>query len=489
MIKIKFFFLFLFILFFNVSISFSSNSAYNNNTLKARELIFDFKFTQAEKLLEKDKTPISFYLKTYSIFLQNLLISGEENQELFNNSFDKTEDIIDDLDDDDKNKKLLLSEIFLQSAIIKLMNKDFVSGSIHFVKSYGFLEDQIIKYPNYKENKKLSGLYKIIAGITPDKGKKFLKMIGLEGDIISGYKELNQYLIYTQQKQNIYIEAYSLNLLIHTFLKENLDNENFKFHLVNKEKNSVNSTVLFSNILKNYKFGESKDLQKNIILIKEKTDKEIPILYYFLGVSLTTENKENAKNNLLRFISTNKNENFIKASYWQMARIAVLSNNNEGFEKYRELTKTEGGTFTAADKQALNEAEETLKPNKILLKARLLFDVGKYDLAYNLLKQNPDNYKSNEEKAEYLYRLGRIEYMRENYKNAKIYFARALKNYSNTEKYFIPYSALELAYIYQKEKNIEKQKYYFNKALELNKSEYQNSIKQKANSGLKQLTN
>ncbi len=472
---------------FNINYLLSNNSEYNQNTLKARKLIFNFQFSKADKILKNDNTTISFYLKTYSIFIQNLLIGGENNYNLFIDNFNKAQEIINDLDDNNQQKNLLLSEIYLQSAIVKLTNKDFISGSYHFVKSYNFLEEQIEKYPNLKENKKLLGLYKIIAGITPDKGKKFLKIIGLEGDITQGYKYLNEYLIYNQQKKDFYIEAYSLNLLIHTFLKENLDNNNFKFHLVNKEKNSVNSTILFSTILKNYKFGESKKLQNNIKLIKEKTDKEFPILYYFLGVSLTTKKNITAKNYLLKYILTAKNKNFIKASYWQMARIAILSDDNKDFEKFKKLTQTEGDTFTAADKQALNEAEETIKPNKILLKARLLFDIKKYDLAYNLLKETSNNYKTNEEKAEYLYRLGRIEYMRENYKNAKIYFAKVLKNYSSIEKYFIPYSALELAYIYQTENNNKKQEYYFKKALELNKSEYQNSIKQKANSGLKQI--
>ena len=416
--------------------------------------------------------------------MQNLLIGGEKKFELFNNNFDISYDKINDLEDNDKKKNLLLSEIYLQSSILKLMNKDFISGSYHFVKSYGFFEDQIKKYPNLKENKKLLGLYKIIAGITPDKGKKFLKMIGIEGDIIDGYKDLNEYLIFTQQKKNIYIEAYSINLLIHTFLNENLGEGNFKFHLINKEKNKNNSTILFSNILKNYKFGENKLLKSNIKIL----NKNIPILNYFLGVSQTTENTELAKSYLLKYNTSTKNNNFIKATYWQLARISILTNNNKDFNKYKDLTITKGGTFTAADKQALNEANELVKPNKILLKSRLLFDVRKYNEALLLLKKYKlEDFKTKEEKAEYYYRLGRIEYVRKNYKNAKIYFGRVLKNYSNVNKYYVPYSALELAYIYQKENNIEKQKIFFKKALELNKSEYQNSIKQKANSGLKQI--
>lgn len=475
-----------FLHFFNVSSLYSINSNYNKNTLKARELIFNFQFIDAKNILDNDKTAISFYLKSYSFFIQNLLIGGDNNYKKFTNNFDDIVDKLNDLEDNDKQKNLLLSEVYLQSSILELMNKDFISGSLHFVKSYGFLEDQIKQYPNLKENKKLIGLYKIIAGITPDQGKKFLKMIGLEGNILDGYKDLNEYLINTQQKKDFYIEAYSLNLLIHTFLKENLGNKDFKFHLVNKEKNLKNPSVLFSNILKNYKFGQINLLQSNI----KTLNKNIPILYYFLGVSQTTKNTKQASVNLLKYISKTKNKNFIKASYWQLARISVLTSDNSSFEKYKDLTILKGVSFTAADNQALNEASEELKPNKILLKARLLFDAQKYNEALVLLKKYKlENFKTNEEKAEYYYRLGRIEYEKENYGNSKIYFSKVLKNYIDVNKYYIPYSALELAYIYQKEKNIKKQEIFFKKALELNKSEYQNSIKQKANSGLKQLKN
>ncbi len=100
-----------------------------------------------------------------------MLIGGDNNYQKFTNNFDDIVDKLNDLEDNDKQKNLLLSEVYLQSSILELMNKDFISGSLHFIKSYGFLEDQIKQYPNLKENKKLIGLYKIIAGITPDQGK------------------------------------------------------------------------------------------------------------------------------------------------------------------------------------------------------------------------------------------------------------------------------------------------------------------------------
>ena len=483
--KIKHILLIKFIFLIFISNSYSVNSNYNKQTIQARELIFDFKFKEANLILNKDDSPISFYLQSYSIFLENLLIGGEKNFNNFESNLDLTIDKLKEIEEKDSLKNILISEVYLQSAIVKLMNRDFISGSFHFIKSHNYFSDSEDMFPNLLHNKKLSGLYKIIAGITPDKGKKFLEMIGLEGDLKDGFSDLNSYMQYAENKDYLYVESFALHKLVSVFFKEDL-----QIKSISKCKNnfSNNSALLFTEILKNYKFGEFNNLIINAEKLSEiNNKKEIPILYYFSGIASTTINYKTSISYLFKYISTTKNKNFIKASNWQLARIYLLNNNAEQFNKFKQLTIEQGTDFTSADKQAVQEAEELTKPNTVLLKVRLLFDAQKYDKAYTLLMNNKINtFNTNKEKAEYLYRLGRIEYKRENYTQAKINFLTVLKDYRYVEKYFIPYSSLELAYIFKEEKNIEKQKYYLELALYLNKYGYSNSIKQKANNALKQ---
>jgi predicted negative regulator of RcsB-dependent stress response len=476
---------FLLILILFVNYSFSNNSNYNKNTLKARELIFDFKFNDAKLILEKENSPISYYLKSYSFFLQNILIGGEEKYNIYKKYFNDINDNLDKIDDNDSLKYLLKSEVYLQYSIVQLLNKDFISGSYHFVKSYNLYAESREKFTNLEQNKKLSGLFKIIAGITPEQGKKFIELIGLEGNINQGYKELNEYFLLVNTNKNLYVEAYTLNKLVFTFLKEDLGLDKFNLRLKEGYKN--NSSVLFTDILQNYKFGNNDKLQINYNKLKEKNLIEIPLIYYYLGINSTLTNTNQSIVYLYKYLKITKSKHFIKSSYWQLARISILKDKKENYNKLKEFTLSLGENFTEADKLSEYEAKSDIIPNKYLLKARLYFDSNNFSQALvELNKINLEKFDDTQ-KAEYYYRLGRIQYKMRNYNNAKTNFTLVLKQYLKVEKYYIPYSALQIAYIFKIENNTEKQKEFYKLALKLNKFEYQNSIKHKSKSGLKNL--
>jgi tetratricopeptide (TPR) repeat protein len=119
-----------------------------------------------------------------------------------------------------------------------------------------------------------------------------------------------------------------------------------------------------------------------------------------------------------------------------------------------------------------------------------MFDIKEYKQSLNILKNiDVNSFKSEEYKAEYYYRLGRIFFETKNYDNAEIFFLKVIKTYNQVKKYYIPYSALELSYIYKIKANREKQKEFLEIALKLNNSEYKNSIKQKAKTELQHLKN
>ena len=68
--------------------------------------------------------------------------------------------------------------------------------------------------------------------------------------------------------------------------------------------------------------------------------------------------------------------------------------------------KKNGTTATDEDKTAQREARNGLAPNKHLLKARILFDGGYYQRAYNYLTtEAPNRYDAPMLQIEYYYRL------------------------------------------------------------------------------------
>jgi len=467
-----------------VSVGFSQAN-YTDIEIQARQKIFNLKFSEAENLLKESKTSSSNYLLCYKSFLQNLLIGGVDNYTKFEKQFAISSKFIEKAEDDSL-KFSYLSEINLQNSIIKLLNRDFISGAISFIKSYGYFKDSKKKYPKSFFNLKLSALYNIIGGITPDKGKVFLSTIGLKGNISKGLSQMNSYVKKTEQNKIYYTEAFIMNKLIVAFMKEDVGKIE-----IPKSKNKIefNSLYIFSQIMIEYKEHNYTNINKNINLLSKYNITELPYLYYILGVVNSIKDKEKAIKNLEVFLVKNKSKHFIKASNWQLARIAILQNNEADFNKYKQNTLELGSAFTDADKQAFAEAEITEKPNVVLLKARLLFDAGEYLQAKNILlkKENKSIIKTNDELSEFFYRLARIYYEENKIERAKKYYKLVVEKEAVSERYFAPYSALQLGIIYENENNLEEAKKYYTIALEINNGEYKNSIKHKAKSRLDNL--
>lgn len=462
-----------------------SQANYTDIEKQARQKIFSLKFSEAEELLKESNTSTSNYLLCYKNFLQNLLIGGTDNYTRFEKQFNLSSKFIEKAEDNSL-KFSYLSEINLQNAIIKLLNRDFISGAVSFIKSYSYYTDSENKYPKSFYNLKLSALYNIIGGITPDKGKVFLSAIGLKGDISKGLSQMNSYVIKAEKKPLYYNEAYVMNMLIVAFMKEDVG----KVRIPKlKHKIETNYLYIFSKIMIEYKEHNYTNINKNVNLLSKQNITELPYLYYISGVVNSINNKEKAIRNLKIFLVKSKSKHFIKASNWQLARISILQNNKKDFIKYKQNTLEFGSAFTEADKQAFAEASLEQMPNIVLLKARLLFDAGKYTQAKSVLlkKENKSIIKTNEEYVEFFYRLARIYFEENNLEKAKKYYKLVVNKQEVSERYFAPYSALQLGIIYEDEKNYIEAKKYYKIALEINKGEYKNSIKHKAKSRLENL--
>ncbi len=463
-----------------------SQADYTTIEIQARKKLFSLKFSEAENLLKTSKTINSNYLLCYSNFLQNLLIGGTENYSKFEKQFDLSSKFIEKADNDSL-KYSYLSEINLQNSIIKLLNRDFISGAYSFVKSYGYFKDAENTNQKSLLNLKLSALYNIIGGITPDKGKVFLSAIGLKGNIAEGLSQMHNYVIETEKNNIYYTEAFIMNKLIIAFMKEDVGSVEIPISKFNIENNTL---YIFSKIMIDYKEHNYANINKNVNLLSKQNITELPFLYYILGVANSINNQEKAIKNLSFFLYKNKSKHFIKATNWQLARIAILQNNEANFNTYKQKTLELGSAFTDADKQALAEAEINKKPNIVLLKARLLFDAGEYAQAKSVLlkKENKEIIKTNDEYVEFFYRLARVYYEENKLENAKKYYKIVVDKKTVKERYFAPYSALQLGIIYEKEHNLNEAKKYYKIALEINTGEYKNSIKHKAKSRLENLT-
>ena len=186
-------------------------------------------------------------------------------------------------------------------------------------------------------------------------------------------------------------------------------------------------------------------------------------------------------------MQTNKGNNYIKDTYLHLGWIELFKGDEQGYASNLAKVKSNGSTYHDRDKQALNESNAPT-PNKELLKARLYFDGGYLTKALELLNaSNADDFTSQKDKAEYYYRLGRVNEGLGKDDLALANFQNAINTGRNLKYYYAAKSAVEMGKIYEQNKNAPKAKASFNTALSMKGHDQVNSIENEAKQGLRRV--
>jgi tetratricopeptide (TPR) repeat protein len=150
--------------------------------------------------------------------------------------------------------------------------------------------------------------------------------------------------------------------------------------------------------------------------------------------------------------------------------------------------KLKGAATSESDKTAQREAEKNEMPDQRLLKARLLFDGGYYQRAYDLLKNQASAYSNDRRKnLEYSYRLGRIAHKLNKTQDAIRLYTYAIDNGSKDPWYFACNAALQLGLLYEEKKDASNARTAFNRCLGMKPEEYTASLHAQAKAGLGRL--
>ena len=146
-----------------------------------------------------------------------------------------------------------------------------------------------------------------------------------------------------------------------------------------------------------------------------------------------------------------------------------------------------GTTIVDEDKSSQKAAQSNEIPNACLLKARLLFDGAYYPRALEVLGNCGYDKLTPKEKAEYLYRKGRILHESGKIEDAVKYYLNAIKVTGDQPWYYAPNACIKLGNIYEKTGEKIKAGQYYSKALSYDDNEYQNSTDAEAKAGLNRI--
>ncbi len=467
--------------------------------LSAYDYALRLNFKRSSQILEEEKKRnpnnlIPIYIESQNDFLKSFIYediadlkSLKRKNEIRINQFEK---------DNIKSpyKLQCIAEMYLQIALARVKFEEYIGCAYDIRKAYKILEKNIQLYPEFAPNLKGIGLIHSLVGAIPKNYSWTANLLGMNGTIKQGIGELNNLLNSTYSEPELHYLRDETILMI-TFLEMNLskNRNDEKIRIRLNDIKDINDKPLLQ-FTKSVFFSSNGENDSIInILSSRNTNLEassLPYLDYMEGSSLLNNLNYTSINCFQKFQKNFKGNSYSKSVWQRIAWIKLLQGDTLGYlqnmNKCNEQRNIDA--FTDEDKQAVIDSRSNVIPNVILLRSRLLFDGGYYDRSLKeLINKTISYFPTNKDQLEFTYRLGRI-YDKQNKKEKALQlYEQTLKNGSSLPYYFAANSALLIGKIYEDQEDKNKAIEYYQKALSLREHDYQNSIDQKAKSGLNRL--
>lgn len=447
------------------------------------------KSAQQTLATEPVQNGIRIFLDDYADMLVLVTYDDDRVFSTLSDHEDERLDALKDLDDSSPWQRVLLAEVRLHWAFVKLKFGKELSASWDVIRAYKLLKENQKLFPNFLPTYKSLGTLHVMIGSVPDNYVWVANLLGLHGNVKQGQQEL----LRAQQDPTFRLEARLIDLMVRAYVLKFTDVDGQTLNrLVND--NEDNLLLHFFGATIEQKNGHSE--QALAYLTKRPTGsayQSLPVIDNILGdIYLQKSDYLTATAHFKQFLAAYKGQNFLKDTYYKLFLCHWLASDKTDAQARPLLQNvlTVGRTTVESDKVAQKFAEAYFKkgtsPNqKILMRARLASDGGFTDsaLAY-LYPFNDARFAVTTEKAEYNYRMGRI-YQRRNEPGTAIpYLTRALSLSEPDQLSFGATAALQLGYIYQQKNDRTHARSFFQKALSFKHHEYKNSVDNKARAGL-----
>ncbi|MBO0930218.1 tetratricopeptide repeat protein [Fibrella sp. HMF5036] len=396
-------------------------------------------------------------------------------------------DQLDNLDESSPYQRLLLAEVRLHWAFVKLKFGKDLAASWAVIKAYRLLVANQQRFPNFLPTYKSLGTLRIMIGSVPDSYAWVARLLGLRGNVQQGLADLQR----AQQDTLFRTEARLADLLIRAYVLRFSDaNEGVLRQFVDEAPDNL--LVRFFAATTEMKNARS---EQALAWLSTRPSGpayvSLPIIDNLLGdIFLQKGQYTVALGHYGQFLASYRGQNFVKDTHYKRFLCYWLSGDVARARPEISLVLAQGRTTVEADKAAQKAAETYRKVfpgagQRVLMQARMASDGGYLEQAVTGLKPYTETaFATTPERAEYQYRLGRIYQKMNNLSVAVTAFERAVFLSEADQLSFGALASLQLGYLYQQLRQPTKARQAFEKALSYKHHEYKNSIDNKARAGL-----
>lgn len=483
----------LLMLFFYAHTLYSQAFQYTPLCIEAQEQIVKFNLRDAAILLEKEKKQhaenatvalLENYIDFYTFIATQDVNWLKQKQGILDERIKK----INACKLQSPHIRYAKSEIYLQWAFCQAISGELTSAAINFRNAYKQLDENIKQYPAFAPNLKNMGMLKAMLGTTPDNYKWMLKIVGMEGDFKGGMLLLENFITNTHQNPSEPLDKQTGNYY-YILLNLNFGNRTECWQYTDQytRTNQNNPLNIYLRAFTAIKSARSEEAIKTLRNRAAQSDISFPMFDYLMGVAMLNALNSDAPIYLKKFVSFSKGGNLIKDAYMRLALHYYLNNEVGEAALYRKMALQYGNSFTDEDKKALKECSQNDWPHAQLLRIRLLQDGGYYKHALAIADQIQPQTLTEEQLAEYHYRIARIQHEQQQYLKAIENYKQAIRISKNMQIHYAPFSNFYIGSIYEQIQSKELARTYYQRVFEYKNFPYKTSIFQKARAGLSRL--
>jgi len=463
---------------------------------EAYNSIINLDFEKANRQLEEikmnDPNNLAYlHLENYIDFFRLFIYEDKDYFENVKSNKSKRIDLLEKLDDDDPYKNFVIAEINLQWALTRSKFDELFKSGREIYTAYKLLQANTTEFPDFIYNyKSLSIIHSLVETISVP--GFFKNIFGMSGSVEQGLDEISRVNKYAQENSFMFtLEAEAIYIFMALYQD---NNQELAFDFLNESnlKKSKSPLAAFVKLKLLQRAGYNDEAIELLLETLSYTSaKQFPYLYFLMGVSHLRKLNEESSSYFNEFLDNFDGLHYIKEAHQKLAWASLIFENDvDEYHRQMKLCLINGQALIDDDKQAVKEANKNQVPNPTLLKARLLFDGGYYQKAYQTLITNSEFlYRDERLKLEYYYRLGRITQALKNYPESIQYYYQAISADENQTSYMSCNAALNLGIIYESQHDYEKAKKHFDQCIAMSPDEYQHSLHQKAKTGLNRIQN
>lgn len=381
----------------------------------------------------------------------------------------------------------LQGSLLLQSAIVKGTFGEYLSAAWDFRSAFLEVNGNEKKFPSYVGHKKELGALTAMIGSFPSQYHWIMHAVGLHGDYEQGLTILRNFLKVSKQEPQIEQQQ---AVLIYGLILLNFDTDKQRaWEFIRNVPADTRKNLMFAYV-KGYIASRSGQNDAALEILRNRPDapayEPIPYLNIVMGTCLLHQLDPGGARLLKRYLATTVTKASMKEASMKLSWASWLEGDTLRFKTYHHAARKAGNS---SELNWVNtDLEAGIYPSLPLLRCRLLTDGGYYERAFAELQQlRPEQLKSDGQRAEYHYRLGRLAQDRKRYNDAIDHYKRCIANPPAYSTYMLPNACLQLGLIYEQLRYPDLAVSYLKKVSDYSDYDYESSIEQKAKDALKRI--